>query len=111
MKKSLTLLAAVLLLLVFSFAAEPSVLLAKNGTGFTISEIYISNSGTLNWEDGILGEDVLEDGETLRITVNGAYRKFDMRAVDETGAYVDWLQLPGSASRITIYADGSAEYR
>ncbi|MCL2011101.1 MAG: hypothetical protein FWG71_11245 [Synergistaceae bacterium] len=96
---------------VFAGNAEAGVIMIHNATGFTLMEIYISDSGTDDWEEDILGHDVLEDGETLRLTVSGTYSRFDMAAVDDEGDAVGWYGLPGNVTRITIYGDGTAEYQ
>jgi hypothetical protein len=57
-----------------------------NSTGFTIHYLYISHEFTDNWEEDVLGEDVLVHGNTYRITVNGYPTSiFDVRAADEDG--------------------------
>ena len=101
------LLAAVL---VFAGIAEAGVIMIHNATGFTLMEIYISDSGTEDWEEDVLGMDVLEDGEALRLTVSELYNQFDMAAVDGEGNSAGWYGLPGNVTQITIYGDGTAEY-
>ena len=113
--KALVKKAGVFLLLAAMFVfvgnAEAGVITIRNATGFTLVEIYISDSGTEDWEEDVLGRDVLEDGETLRLTVSGSYSRFDMAAVDEEGDSVGWYGLPGNVTQITIYGDGTAEYQ
>ena len=115
MRKELVKKVSVFLLLaimfVFAGNAEAGVIMIRNATGFTLMEIYISDSGTEDWEEDVLGMEVLEDGETLRLTVSGSYSHFDMAAVDDEGDAVGWYGLPGNVTQITIYGDGSAEYR
>ena len=114
MRKAVSMVSVFLLLaaaLTFAGSAEAAVITIKNATGGDLYEIYISDSGTEDWEEDVLGRDILEDGETLSLTVNGSYKQFDMAAVDGEGTSVAWLRLPGSARSITIYADGTAEYR
>lgn len=113
MKKSI-LFSAVLLALaaVFSLglAAEAGNISVVNATGFDLYEIYVSDSGTNDWEDDMLGSEVLSSGQTLQISVNGSYQSFDLMAVDNEGTSVRWMGLPGSASTVKIYANGTAEY-
>ena len=115
MRKALVKIVSVFLLLaamsVFAGNAEAGVITIRNATGFTLMEIYISDSGTDDWEEDVLGQDVLEDGDTLRLTVNGSYSQFDMAAVDDEGTAVSWYKLSGNATQITIYGDGTAEYQ
>jgi hypothetical protein len=95
-----------------SFATvEASVILIKNSTGADIYEMYISDSEADGWEEDVLGRDILENGETLRLRISGSYRQFDMSTVDGDGNSVSWYGLPGNVSQITIFRDGTAEYR
>ena len=58
-----------------------------NDTGFTMVEFYGSNKGSQSWEEDILGQDVLADGQSVVINFNddSGYCKFDFRAVFEDG--------------------------
>ncbi|TKA94960.1 hypothetical protein FAZ78_19440 [Cereibacter changlensis] len=58
-----------------------------NETGFTMVEFYGSNKGSQSWEEDILGQDVLEDGQSVVINFDdeSGYCKFDFRAVFEDG--------------------------
>ena len=98
------------MVLAFAGSAEAGQIMVTNGTGFALHQIYISDSGTEDWEEDLLGNQILEDGETLRVPVDGAFTKFDLAAVDEDGDSVAWYGIPGGASSVTIYADGTAEY-
>ena len=108
MKKGFVALAVVFMLLFASFAADARVIMIHNGTGFDLYAIHISDSGYDDWEEDLLGNDILEAGESLRVTVHGGYEYFDLLATDMQGTSVAWFELPGNASRITIYADGTA---
>lgn len=44
--------------------------LIKNRTGWTMLRFYASDSRTDDWEEDILGEDVLENGRDLRINID-----------------------------------------
>ena len=111
MKKAFMIFIAVFALMSISFAADAGVISIHNATGFDIYEIYISDSGTEDWEEDVLGADILENGETLRVTVYGSYRIFDLAAVDHHGNEMYWYEFPGNISQITIYRNGTAEYR
>lgn len=58
-----------------------------NQTGMVITEFYASNTGTDNWEEDILGRDVIADGETFDINIDdGTGRcRFDFKAVFDNG--------------------------
>jgi hypothetical protein len=40
----------------------------KNRTGYTIASVYVSAAKTTDWEDDVMGRDVLEDGESVDIS-------------------------------------------
>lgn len=58
-----------------------------NNTGFTIVEFYGSNTGENNWQEDILGPDVLPSGSSVVINFDDAtgYCMFDFRAVFDDG--------------------------
>lgn len=63
-----------------------------NRTGFTIMYMHVSPGDARNWEEDVLGDDVLMDNSAQRITLRG-YRSpfFDVRLVDEDGdSYTFW---------------------
>ena len=99
------------LLFVFSVAAEAGVITITNRCGDDIYYLYLSDSGTNNWEEDILGaSDVLENRATLRVNVKGSFRQFDLRAEDDDGNYLEWYRFPGNTTRITLNADGTATH-
>ncbi|MDR2523553.1 MAG: hypothetical protein LBC93_07650 [Synergistaceae bacterium] len=110
MKKGSIVLTAVFILLFASLAAEAGIIRIKNNTGVEIVELYISDSGTNDWEEDVLGSDTLSQGETLNLTVNGSYRKFDLRITDGENA-LDFFGLDGSATSIVLNSDGTASYQ
>ena len=61
-----------------------------NKTGMQLKHFYASNSGTSDWEEDILGRDVLDDGETFEADIDdgtGACR-FDFKGVFVNGKEV-----------------------
>ena len=97
--------------LFLSIAAEAGVIIVHNETGFDLWEIYLSDSGTNDWEEDVMGANIFEADTILRINVTGSWDSFDLMAVDGEGNQVIWYNLPGSVSEIAIYADGTAEYQ
>ncbi|WP_332688184.1 hypothetical protein [Devosia sp.] len=59
----------------------------NNQTSFVIVEFYASNTGTTNWEEDILGSDVLASGSSVVINIDdgSGYCKFDFLAVFDDG--------------------------
>ncbi|MCH9651793.1 MAG: argininosuccinate lyase [Deltaproteobacteria bacterium] len=65
-----------------------------NDTGFDIYEVYISETRDDDWEEDVLGEDILEDGDRLDMTFRG--RKaclWDIMAVDEEDDSIEWTAV------------------
>jgi hypothetical protein len=63
-----------------------------NRTGYTIMYMYVSPAKSSSWEEDVLGDDVLPDGETRRVNLTG-YRSpiFDIKLVDSDGdSYTFW---------------------
>jgi len=50
--------------------AEDITFLLENKTRANMTEFYASPSGVKNWEDDILGDDVLRSGKTIEININ-----------------------------------------
>lgn len=59
----------------------------ENNTGVTLVEFYGSNTGTNDWEEDILGKDVLPSGSAVNINFDDGtgYCMFDFRAVFQDG--------------------------
>ena len=63
-----------------------------NRTGYTIMYMYVSPAKSKSWEEDVLGDDVLPDGDTRRVNLTG-YKSpiFDIRLVDSDGdSYTYW---------------------
>jgi hypothetical protein len=62
----------------------------NNKTSYDIVEFYASNTGTSDWEEDILGSDVLAAGQSVMIDIDDGrgYCKFDFMAVFEDGDQV-----------------------
>ncbi|QDQ87841.1 hypothetical protein FMZ60_09730 [Alcaligenaceae bacterium SJ-26] len=56
----------------------------KNKTGVDIYFVYVSPQSTTDWEEDVMEEDILENGEEIRITLtNYDNPMFDVKLVDE----------------------------
>jgi len=84
----------------------------KNDTGLVISELYVSPSNSEDWEEDVLGKDVLKDGESLDITFSRTEKScsWDLKIVDEEDDSVEWEKLDlCKAEHITLmYKNGKA---
>jgi len=57
-----------------------------NNTGYAAYHLYVSDVGSDEWGEDVLDVDVLEDGETIRVNINGySNPKFDVQLEDEEG--------------------------
>jgi hypothetical protein len=81
-----------------------------NRTGLTINELYVSPSKSDDWEEDVLGRDVLKHGETVDITFarNETSCTWDLKIVDSDGDSVSWSSIDlCTAAHITLqYEDG-----
>lgn len=59
----------------------------NNNTSYTIVEFYASNTGTADWQEDILGSDVLASGSSVMVNIDdgSGYCKFDFLAVFDEG--------------------------
>lgn len=66
-----------------------------NRTGLRIVELYISTSETDEWEEDVLGVDVLEDGASVNIhfSAKEQAKHWDLKIVDSDGDEVVWTNL------------------
>ena len=84
----------------------------KNDTGLIISELYVAPDESDDWEEDVLGKDVLKDGASLDIVFSRSEKTcdWDLKIVDEDGDEVEWDSLDlCKASHIQLmYKNGKA---
>ncbi len=82
-----------------------------NKTGRDIYVINISPSSTNDWEEDVLGSDILENGESVTVRFGSGRTKYwDLQAVFEDESSISWYKINLlETSEITLYADGTAE--
>ena len=63
-----------------------------NKTGYVISEVYVSAHSTNDWEEDVMGRDVLANGETVEISFPRAESAcmFDLKVVYDDGETAEW---------------------
>jgi hypothetical protein len=63
----------------------------KNGTNSVLTRFYTSPTGVNDWEDDVFGEQVLDPGESIDITIADGRTvcKYDMRFEFEEGSNLD----------------------
>lgn len=61
--------------------AEDLIFTLKNSTNSTLERFYTSPTGVNNWEEDVFGKDVLEPGESMKITIADGRTvcEYDMR--------------------------------
>lgn len=79
-----------------------------NETGVEIHEIYLSPSNSNDWEEDVLGDDVLADGEEIDIEFDGSDEKYwDLMIKDQDGNDITWEKINlKETSVITLHYDG-----
>lgn len=86
MKKFLGILVVLFVLGTVSVAAADYYVDVTNNTGYTIYYLYVSPEYSSEWEEDVLDDDVIMDGETVRVWLyNYDTSIFDIQAVDEDG--------------------------
>lgn len=83
--------AAALCCATVSAQAEDLVFNLKNGTNSVLTRFYTSPVGVNQWEDDVFGEQVLEPGESIEITIADGRTvcRYDMRFEFEEGSNLD----------------------
>ncbi len=73
--------AATLLTMVGAAHAEDLVFTLKNGTRSVLNNFHTSPVGTDNWEDDVFGDQILNPGESIEITIadGRSVCEYDMR--------------------------------
>lgn len=77
-----------------------------NETGVTIAELYVSPHHVNDWQEDVLGQDVLLDGESLDITFAPRTKPklWDIKVVDKSGESIMWENLNLlDISEVTLY--------
>src|SRR5688572_11650386 len=76
-----------------------------NRTGLVITELYVSPDEADDWEEDVLGRDVLKHSESLDITFARTEKScdWDLKIKDEDGDEIEWDSLDlCAASHITL---------
>ena len=83
-----------------------------NATGVEIDKVFISPHSSDDWEEDILGQDTLPDGQQVEIKFHRAEKSpvWDLRIEDSKGNSIEWENLNLlEISQLTLnYKDGKA---
>jgi len=96
-KKIIAALSAMSLLLILSlpvYAADQDFTLV-NATGVTIDELYLSPVSAKDWQEDVLGVEVLEDGEEVQVNFSRDEEAcaWDIMIKDTEGTEVTWKNI------------------
>jgi hypothetical protein len=99
-------LAAVLIGLNAAALAADYYVEITNNTGYTIMYMYVSPAKSDSWEEDVLGDETMSDGETRRVNLTG-YKSpmFDIRLVDEDGDKYTFWNVDVSKRDLTVTLD------
>lgn len=100
--------AGIYLLLASTAMAGVQDFTLHNETGVEIHEVYVSPSKVNDWEEDILGEDTLDDGESVEISFNDRANvaKWDVLVKDGDGTGIEWTGL-----KLTEITDVTLHYK
>ena len=106
-----TLLALAILLLIAPVAkAGTQDFTLVNASGVNVFALYISETENENWEEDMLGEEVLLDGERIDIEFAGhSACLWDMMVEDEEGEGLLWQGLNLCESSVVVLRCGDGE--
>ena len=64
----------------------------ENRTGYNISDVYVSPGKASSWEEDVLGEDELANGETVNIRFSRSDKScnWDLKVVYDDGDTSEW---------------------
>ena len=87
--------AAALLLAASPASAADQDFTLKNKTGYTIASVYVSAANQKDWEDDVMGKDVLDDGEHVDISFpkRASACKYDLKVVYDDKEEAIWGNL------------------
>ena len=100
---------AFLVLVVFALGAAPAALAGTqdftliNQTGVDIYSLYLSESANDDWEEDVLGEDTLPDGDRVEISFSGRSAcLWDMMVTDDEDGNVTWEGINLCESSVVV---------
>ncbi len=82
-----------------------------NRTGYTVSEVYVSGANARSWQEDVLGDDTLDNGQHVNIHFERGARGciYDLKVVYSDGDTAQWGRIDlCKVRRISIYYDRKA---
>lgn len=77
-----------------------------NSTGYDIAEVYVAPSASNNWEEDVMGRDILSAGDSVDIGFPSREKVciYDLKVVYTDAEEAEWDRFDlCTVSRITIY--------
>ena len=81
-----------------------------NRTTSTITGLYISATGTPDWEENILAGQTISPGGQFNIEIRGTYDKFDLR-IESPDGEEEYSAFPGTTKVIELLGEGKTSHR
>lgn len=109
--KKLVALAAVLTLASPALAGQQDFTIV-NRTGYQIDKIFVSPSKSDDWEEDVMGDDVIEDGAKQPITFSRdtSACKWDLKAVYHDKDEAVWTNIDlCTVEKITLHYDAKSD--
>lgn len=90
--------------------ASPQDFVLVNNTGYPIYQINISPASANDWQEDVLGKQILNNGESLQVGFNsGNIQMWDINAIFEDGSTLSWYGIDLlSTYQVTLNNDGTA---
>lgn len=83
-----------------------------NKTGYTIDQVYVAPSSSTDWEDDVLGQDQLANGQNIHITFSRSDKscKWDLKVTWTDKSSSEWSGFDlCSVEKIWLYYDKSSD--
>lgn len=80
----------------------------KNRTGYTVAEVYVSPAKSDDWEEDVMGGDVLDNGQDVHIQFSRAAKScmWDLKVVYDDEVEAEWAGFDlCKVSTISIFYD------
>ena len=92
-----------------AFAGAQDFVLVNN-TGYPIHRVNVSPASTDNWEEDILGSDILPNGKAVHVNFGaGNTQYWDINAIFGDGSSIAWFNIDLlSTHQVTLNNDGTA---
>lgn len=83
-----------------------------NNTGYDIAIVNVSPSNTSDWQEDILGSQILPNGGSVNVTFSASGEQYwDIQATFQDGSALYWTGIDLlSVSVVTLNGDGTANF-